>query len=119
MPHAALSSRKSRGRPSGPQDALMRCCYDAPMRTTLTIDDQIAKDLKELAHRTGKPLKDVVNDTLRRGLQRKRAPRAPKSFRLKTVSLGGVLVGLNLDKALSIADAFEDEEIARKLARRK
>jgi hypothetical protein len=89
------------------------------MRTTLTIDDQLAKELKDLAHRTGKPFKEVVNDTLRGGLQEKRAPRSSKPYRLKTVSLGGVLGGLNLDKALSIADALEDEEIARKLAMRK
>jgi hypothetical protein len=87
------------------------------MRTTLTIDDQVARDLKEIAHRTGKPFKDVVNETLRGGLQKKGVK--PKPYRLKTVSLGGVLGGLNLDKALSIADALEDEEIARKLEMRK
>jgi hypothetical protein len=89
------------------------------MRTTLTIDDQVARDLKEIAHRTGKPFKDVVNETLRGGLQKKRVQPKPKPYRLKTVSLGGVLGGLNLDKALSIADSLEDEEIARKLEMRK
>ncbi len=87
------------------------------MRTTLTLDDQLAKTLKEIAHRTGKPFKDVVNETLRGGLQKKGVQ--PKPYKLKTVSLGGVLGGLNLDKALSIADALEDEEIARKLEMRK
>jgi hypothetical protein len=87
------------------------------MRTTLTLDDQLAKALKEIAHRTGKPFRDVVNETLRGGLQKKGVK--PKPYRLKTVSLGGVLGGLNLDKALSIADALEDEEIARKLEMRK
>ncbi|MEA2238114.1 MAG: hypothetical protein QOC81_2838 [Thermoanaerobaculia bacterium] len=87
------------------------------MRTTLTLDDQLARDLKEIAHRTGRSFKDVVNETLRGGLQKKQ--HRAKPYRLKTVSLGGVLGGWNLDKALSIADALEDEEIARKLEMRK
>ncbi len=85
------------------------------MRTTLTLDDQLARELKEVAHRSGKPFKEVVNETLRNGLCAKHARVAPKPYRLETVSLGEVLGGLNLDKALSIADALEDEEIIRKL----
>jgi len=88
------------------------------MRTTITLDDQVAKDLKEVAHRSGKPFKDVVNETLRQGLCAKHS-RPPKAYRLATVSLGGVRAGVNLDKALSLADAIEDEEIARKLELRK
>ena len=38
------------------------------MRTTLTLDDDLAAALKEQAQRTGEPFKQVVNDTLRRGL---------------------------------------------------
>lgn len=88
------------------------------MRTTLTVDDQLVQELKEVAHKTGKPFKEVVNETLRNGLRSKRSP-SPKPYRLATVSLGGVRPGINLDKALSIADAIEDEEIARKLEMRK
>ena len=39
------------------------------MRTTLTIEDRIARDLKKLAHRSGKPFKVVVNETLQAGLE--------------------------------------------------
>ncbi len=38
------------------------------MRTTLTIDDDLAEALKEQARRADQPFKQVVNDTLRRGL---------------------------------------------------
>ncbi len=38
------------------------------MRTTLTLDDDLAAALKEQAHRSGVPFKHVVNDALRRGL---------------------------------------------------
>jgi len=84
------------------------------VRTTLTLDDQLAQELKEVAHKDGKPFKEVVNETIRRGLRAKRVP-SPKPYRLATVSLGEVRAGVNLDKALSLADAIEDEEIARKL----
>ena len=38
------------------------------MRTTLTLDDDLAAALKEQAQRADQPFKQVVNDTLRRGL---------------------------------------------------
>jgi toxin-antitoxin system PIN domain toxin len=72
-------------------------CYDARMRTTLTIDDGIARALEDLAHRSNKPFKQVVNETLRAGLS---APAASKSkpYRIKPAALGGVSPGINLDK---------------------
>ena len=38
------------------------------MRTTLTLDQDIADSLKEQARLLGKPFKQVVNDALRRGM---------------------------------------------------
>lgn len=38
------------------------------MRTTLTIDDDIAASLKTLARGTGRSFKAAVNDMLRHGL---------------------------------------------------
>ena len=89
------------------------------MRTTLTLDEQIAKALKDAAHRTGKPFKQVVNETLRAGLVAGHASAKTRPYRVKPVSLGGVMKGVDLDKALRLADALEDREIARKLALRK
>jgi hypothetical protein len=88
------------------------------MRTTLTIDDQLLAELKERALRQNVPLKQVVNQVLRRGLQAD-TPQAPrKPFRAKTFAMGQPLVP-SLDKSLALAAALEDEEIARKLALRK
>jgi hypothetical protein len=84
----------------------------------LTVDDRIAKALKALAHRTGKPFKQVVNETLQAGLAVRDAPK-PKPYRIKPVSLGGVTPGFDISKALRLAAALEDEEIARKLELRK
>ena len=89
------------------------------MRTTLTIDDATAKALKELAHRTGRSFKHVVNETLRAGLARQRGRPEARPYKLEPASLGGVCAGIDLDRALRIADALEDIELARKLELRK
>ena len=92
--------------------------YDALMRTTLTIDDQIARTLKDLAHRSGKPFKQVVNETLRAGLGAAGARRS-RRYKVKPVALGGVAPGIDLDNALALADAIEGHELKRKMQLRK
>ena len=89
------------------------------MRTTLTIDDNIARQLKEIVHRSGKPFKTVVNEALRAGIENNRIARVTKPYRLKPVAMGEVQGPYNLDKALQLADHLEDEEISRKLLMRK
>jgi hypothetical protein len=89
------------------------------MRTTLSIDGPILKELKKIAHDSGKSLRQVVNETLQRGLLHQRTPIASQRYRLKTVSLGGPQPGVNLDKALRLADVLEDQELHRKLEIRK
>ena len=42
--------------------------YDADMRTTLTIDDEIVDALRARARLLDLPFKQVVNDVLRRGM---------------------------------------------------
>jgi hypothetical protein len=88
------------------------------MRTTLTIDDALAEALKNKAHESGKPFKQIVNETLLHGLtnapQRESAP-----YRLTTVSMGKAAAGINLDKALELADELEDMAIKAKLELRK
>lgn len=88
------------------------------MRTTLTLDDALAKELKRLAAEEGRSFKEVVNQALARGLRGE--PRRPtQRFRQKTYSLGGVQEGVDLTKALQLAAVLEDEESARKLRLRK
>jgi hypothetical protein len=88
------------------------------MRTTLTLEKDLAQALREEVRRTGRPLKRIVNDTLRAGLAARRAPSA-RRYRLAPVALGGVAPGIDLDKALRLAEALEDEAIGRKLEMRK
>ena len=89
------------------------------MRTTLTLEERLARSLKEIAHRSGKPFKQVVNETLEAGLSARKAPPRARRYRLKPASLGQPLPGIDLDKALQLADALEDVEIARKIELRK
>ena len=89
------------------------------MRTTLTIDDELVQALKELAYRSDKSFKEVVNETLRAGLTgQKVVPRA-RPYKVRPSSLGGVMPGIDLNKALQLADALEDQEITRKIELRK
>ncbi len=48
------------------------------MRTTLTLDDDLAEALKAQARHRDQPFKQVVNDTLRRGLSPALAEEGPK-----------------------------------------
>lgn len=88
------------------------------MRTTLTLEADVERALKEEVRRSGLPLKRIVNDTLRAGLAARKAP-AGRRYRLTPVSLGGVAPGIDLDKALRLAEALEDDAIGRKLEMRK
>ena len=88
------------------------------MRTTLTLDPDVARALKRLARARARSFKEVVNEALRAGLARGRQPRR-RRYRLTPRSLGGVRPGFNLDKALQLAATLEDEETARKLELRK
>lgn len=88
------------------------------MRTTLTLDETLAKELKRRAAEEGRSFKEVVNQALARGL-RDEARRPTQRFRQRTYSLGGVQEGVDLTKALQLAALLEDEEWTRKLRLRK
>ncbi|HSR67284.1 MAG TPA: DUF2191 domain-containing protein [Acidobacteriota bacterium] len=89
------------------------------MRTTLTIEDQLAQALRRIAYESGRSFKDVVNETIRAGLGARGDLPQPKPYKLKPSSLGGVRPGIDLDHALRLAGELEDEEIAAKLRMRK
>lgn len=88
------------------------------MRTTLTIEDQLVAALKEAALRSGKPFKQVVNEALRAGLRELSRP-AARPYRLQPASMGQAHAGIDIDKALHLAAALEDEAIRSKLEQRK
>lgn len=91
---------------------------DITMRTTLTIEDQLLAALKDAAHQSGKPFKQVVNEVMRKGLLANDRP-AVRPYRMKPASMGSVGAGLNLDKALELADALEHAAVMMELEARK
>jgi hypothetical protein len=60
------------------------------MRTTLTLDDDVAALLRRLAEQRRQPFKRIVNDAMRAGLAvLASAPRpARRPYRMRPVSLG-------------------------------
>jgi plasmid stability protein len=89
------------------------------MRTTLTIDDELARLLKQRALESGRSFKDVVNEALRAGLEQTATTPSRRPYRLKPVAMGQPARGIDLDKALQLAGNLEDNELARKLELRK
>jgi hypothetical protein len=76
------------------------------IRTTLTIDDDVAVALQRLRKSRDVGLKKSVKDVLRRGLENM-APKRREPFRTQSVSLGRVLLPNvdNIAKSLAIAEA--------------
>lgn len=86
------------------------------MRTTVTLDADVAARLKAVARARGISFKQALNTAVRAGLGGDR--RAARSFKQYAQPMG-LRPGFNLDKALQLAGGLEDEEIARRLERRK
>ena len=86
------------------------------MRTTVTLDPDVAAKLKQAAHEQGISFKEALNSNVRRGLEGGGVD--PQRYRLPTRRLGP-RPGVDLDKALSLAGELEDAETMRKLRLRK
>jgi hypothetical protein len=78
-----------------------------PLRTTLTLDDDVAANLKTEAQRAGRPFREIVNETLRRGLERRRTTAQRRTFKVTARDLGNLKPGLSLD---NIAEVIEHVE---------
>jgi hypothetical protein len=66
------------------------------MRTTLTLDADLAAKLKAEARQSGRSFRAVVNDKLRQALRLSRvSPQRP--FKIKPLDLGTLKPGLSLD----------------------
>lgn len=76
------------------------------MRTTLTIDDDVASLLDKERRRTGEPLKQTVNRCLRTALTSSRTQPKAKPFKMRPSALQ-LPDGLNLDKISSLLENLE------------
>lgn len=79
------------------------------MRTTLTLDNDLAQRLKQAARRDGRPFKDVVNETLRAGLGLRDKPgKRRETFVLRTFR-SRLKAGIDETKLNQLADQLEVE----------
>lgn len=77
------------------------------MRTTITLDDDVAARLKSLARRSGLAFRQVVNDTLRRGLARTSPSSARAPFTVSARDLGRLRPGISLDNVAELIEQVE------------
>jgi hypothetical protein len=77
------------------------------MRTTLTLDDDVAAKLKAEARRAGRPFREIVNETLRHGLASRRATAQAREFRITARDLGDLRPGLCLDDVAGLIEQVE------------
>lgn len=62
------------------------------MRTTLTLEDDVAAALERLRASRGVTFKQAVNDVLRRGLAALDEPASTEAYATEPVSLGGLRI---------------------------
>lgn len=77
------------------------------MRTTITLDDDVAAKLRSLSRRSGRAFREVVNDVLRRGLARPPESRGQSPFRVVARDLGARRPGVSLDNVAELIERVE------------
>jgi hypothetical protein len=83
------------------------------MRTTFTLDPDVAERLERAVRGSGKGLKATVNEALRIGLGLAEKPVAPPPFKIR-VFVDGLQAGINPNKMNQLLDELESEEFVRK-----
>jgi len=77
------------------------------MRTTLTIDDDVAFGLKKIQEsERGKSFKEIVNEVLRRGLRGDKSLKPNEEFKVISFPMG-LREGLSLDNIEELLDEIE------------
>lgn len=86
------------------------------MRTTVTLDPDLVAKLRRIAQERGVSFKEALNTALRAGLGEQAGPARPYRVRARRL---GLRPGIDLDRALRLAAALEDEETLREIELRK
>jgi hypothetical protein len=86
------------------------------MRTTLTLEPDVAQRLRREMRRSGKGVKAVVNHALRIGLGLSGKRVRPPRFEVRPHAFG-FRPGVDLDRLNQLVDELDAEENARRLQR--
>ena len=84
------------------------------MRTTLTLDSDVARMVAEEVHRRRRPFKQVVNDALRRGLTPRAGRARSARYRVRPLA-ASLLPGIDRGKLNALTDEREDRALVAKL----
>jgi len=86
------------------------------MRTTLTVEDDLARRLKELARASGRSFKEVVNEAIRRGLSvvEDPPPELPR-FRVRARACG-FRAGIDPARLNQLYDEMELQDATRRMS---
>ena len=77
------------------------------MRTTLTLDSDVARLIDEAVHRERRPMKQVVNEALRRALM----PETQREPVKLTPHDSAIRAGFDVARLNQLADELDDEAI--------
>lgn len=77
------------------------------MRTTVRLDERLMKEVKRLAHESGKTLTAVIEQSLREALARRRTTRPTGPIRLPVFAGDGLVPGVNLDDSGDLLERME------------
>ncbi len=77
------------------------------MRTTIRIDDNLYRDVKARAARSGRTVAAVLEDAVRRGLDP--AGRQPvRRYAVQPIGTGGLRPGVDLSSNAAVAEAMDE-----------
>lgn len=86
------------------------------MRTTLTIEEDVARQIRRRMVEKKLPLKQVVNEALRAGLAKTRKKDGVPPFRVEPYPMQ-FQPGVNPDKLNQLLDDLEVDDFLRKMSR--
>ena len=86
---------------------MVRCIQHHDVRTTITLDNDVAAKLKAEVRRSGRPFKETVNALLRLGLAARPGNRPSVPFAVRARDLGHIRPDLSLDNVSELLERAE------------
>jgi plasmid stability protein len=77
------------------------------VRTTLTLEDDVAAKLRSAVRRSGRSFKEVVNEVLRQGLSATPSSAKPARFTVRARDLGELSPGVQIDNVGDLLERVE------------
>lgn len=77
------------------------------MRTTIRLDKDLLKELKQLSAESGQTMTSIIEDALRSSLQTRKQPEKKQAVKLLVVNGDGLQAGVDLDDSAALLDLME------------